>query len=168
MNFLMVNCSWVSNFSFGKEEKESVIFVLHFLFCIIHISMSLLFFSFSFFFFLALLGLHCCMQAFSSCSQRGLLLQLWCAGLVATQNVGSSWTKDQTHIPCIGKWILNHWTTRDVQFAYFYLLDSSNSYAKFPTLALASMMVKPDFVRVLLYIFCCCSFWSTGIHSLYL
>ena len=51
MNFLMVNCSWVSNFSFGKEEKESVIFVLHFLFCIIHISMSLLFFSFFFFFF---------------------------------------------------------------------------------------------------------------------
>ena len=139
--------------------------------------MLFLFYIFSFvlfispclcFFFLASLGLHCCMHAFFSCSQRGLLLQLWCAGLVATQNVGSSWTKDQTHVPCIGKWILNQWTTRDVQFAYFYLLDSSNSYAKFPTLALASMMVKPDFVRVLLYIFCCCSFWSTGIHSLYL
>ena len=82
---------------FGKEEKESVIFVLHFLFCIIYISMSLLFF------FLASLGLHCCMQAFFSCSQRGLLLQLWCAGLVATQNVGSSWTKDQTLVSCTGR-----------------------------------------------------------------
>lgn len=33
-----------------------------------------------FFFFLASLGLHCCMQLSLSCSQRGLLLQLWCAG----------------------------------------------------------------------------------------
>ena len=26
----------------------------------------------------------------------------------------SSWTRDQTQVPCIGRWILNHWTTREV------------------------------------------------------
>ena len=26
----------------------------------------------------------------------------------------SSWTRDQTRIPCIGRWILNHWVTREV------------------------------------------------------
>ena len=24
-------------------------------------------------------------------------------------------TRDQTHVPCIGTWILNHWTTREAQ-----------------------------------------------------
>ena len=27
----------------------------------------------------------------------------------------SSLTRARTHIPCIGRWILNHWTTREVQ-----------------------------------------------------
>ena len=51
--------------------------------------------------------------------------------------MGSSWTRDQTQVPCIGRQILNHWTTREapqakvlimfhisfqeVQFAYFLL-----------------------------------------------
>ena len=26
---------------------------------------------------------------------------------------GSSWPRDQTRLPCIGKWILKHWTTRE-------------------------------------------------------
>ena len=36
-------------------------------------------------------------------------------GLVASQHVGSSWTTDRTHVPGIGRWILNHWATREVQ-----------------------------------------------------
>ena len=40
--------------------------------------------------------------------------QLWCTGLVAPQHVGSSQTWDGTHVPCIGRWILNHWTIREV------------------------------------------------------
>ena len=31
----------------------------------------------------------------------------------------ASLTRDQTHIPCTGRWILNHWTTREVPPAYF-------------------------------------------------
>ena len=35
-------------------------------------------------------------------------------GLVAPRHVGSSRTRARTHIPCIGRWILNHWATREV------------------------------------------------------
>ena len=40
--------------------------------------------------------------------------QLWPKGLVALRHVGSSQTRDQTCVPCIGRWILNHWMTREV------------------------------------------------------
>ena len=33
--------------------------------------------------------------------------------LAAPGHVGSSWTGDQTHVPCIGRWILNNWTIRE-------------------------------------------------------
>ena len=39
----------------------------------------------------------------------------------ALQHVGSSWTRDQTYVPCIGRQILNHWTTREV-LSYRFLL----------------------------------------------
>ena len=40
--------------------------------------------------------------------------QLWHTGLVALWHVGSSWTRDQTRVPCIGRRILNHCATREV------------------------------------------------------
>ena len=41
-------------------------------------------------------------------------------GLVASQHVGSSsLTMDQTHVPCITRWILNHWTTKEVPGSTF-------------------------------------------------
>ena len=83
--------------------------------------------------FLAVLSLHCCVWAFSSCGEQGLLLitvhgllllrsmrsrmrvqSLWHMGLVAPQHVESSLTRDQTHAPCISWQILNHWPTREV------------------------------------------------------
>ena len=36
-------------------------------------------------------------------------------GLVAPRHVESSQTTDRTPVPYIGRWILNHWTTREVQ-----------------------------------------------------
>ena len=88
-------------------------------------------------------GSFCCVLAFSSCSELGcslvvlqgpwlLLLraqalggaglsscstwaqELWYTGLVALWHAESSWTRDQTRVPCIGRQILNHWTTRQV------------------------------------------------------
>ena len=40
--------------------------------------------------------------------------QLQCMGLVSLWHVESSWTRDQTSIPCIAKQTLNHLTTREV------------------------------------------------------
>ena len=34
--------------------------------------------------------------------------QLWCTGFVAPRHVGSSWTRDRTHVSCRGRQILNH------------------------------------------------------------
>ena len=48
---------------------------------------------------------------FSSCGSRAQ--ELWRTGLVAPQHVGSSWTRDWTCVPCIGRWILNHCATRE-------------------------------------------------------
>ena len=44
---------------------------------------------------------------------RAQAQQLWCVGLVAPQHVGSSRTRDRTRVFCIGRRILNHWTTRE-------------------------------------------------------
>ena len=69
-------------------------------------------------------GLHWvryCTQASSGCSAwvfhcRGFtdfracqLQYLWCMGLAALKQVEFSRTRDQTHVLCIGRWILNHW-----------------------------------------------------------
>ena len=40
-------------------------------------------------------------------------------GLVAPGHVGSSPTRDRTSVPCIAKWILNHWITRKPFSAVF-------------------------------------------------
>ena len=42
-----------------------------------------------------------------SCCREGL-------GLSCLQLVESSQTRDRTRVPCIGRWILYHWTTREV------------------------------------------------------
>ena len=35
--------------------------------------------------------------------------------------MGSSWTRGQTRVPCIGRWILNHCATREAQGIFFIL-----------------------------------------------
>ena len=59
----------------------------------------------------------------------------WCTGFVTQWQVESSQTRDQTHISCIGRWILNHWTTRKVpptNFDKFYFhLNLVQSILKF-------------------------------------
>ena len=86
---------------------------------------------------MAVLGLCCCAQVFSSFSEWGLLSscsvrtsqcggssyyrakllglqELWHMGLVAPQHVESSQIGDQTCVSCIGRWVLNHWIAREV------------------------------------------------------
>ena len=45
---------------------------------------------------------------------------LWCAGVVAPWHVESSGTKDQTHVPCISRQILIHWTIREISKCLSY------------------------------------------------
>ena len=66
------------------------------------------------------------------------LQQLWCRGLlVALRPVGFSLTWDGSHVPCIGRQILNHWTTREVaqclciKFPEVGLLDHRQFYFQF-------------------------------------
>ena len=76
---------------------------------------------------MAALGLPCNARAphcgdFSRCGARALahaLLWLWCTDLVAPWHVGSSVTRDQMHVHCLGRWILNHRTTREVPVIAF-------------------------------------------------
>ena len=44
--------------------------------------------------------------------------------LVAPRDVVSSQTREQTRVQCIGRWILYHWTTREVPLSVFQLRKS--------------------------------------------
>ena len=63
---------------------------------------------------------------FSSCGawylERGLS-NSWHTGLVACWHVGSSQTRGRTCVPCIGRWVLNHRTTREVPVSDFVMLS---------------------------------------------
>ena len=54
---------------------------------------------------------------FSTCSMW--VQKLGCRGLVTPWHVESLQTRDWTHVPCIGRWILNHWVTREFPPKYF-------------------------------------------------
>ena len=47
--------------------------------------------------------------------------QLWCMDLIAWWHMKSSWTRNLTHVPCIGWQILSHWIIREVQFTLFLI-----------------------------------------------
>ena len=69
--------------------------------------------------------LHCSAWAspcscFSCCGARALGTRASVVvGLVAPQHVGSSRTRAQNRVPCIGRWILNHCATREVLKHHF-------------------------------------------------
>ena len=44
---------------------------------------------------------------------------MWLTGLVAPRHVGSSQTRARTRVPCIGRQILNHCTTRETLIVHF-------------------------------------------------
>ena len=52
---------------------------------------------------------------------RAQAQQLWSTGLVAPRHVGSSQTRARTCVPCVGRRILNHCATREVQNFYMFM-----------------------------------------------
>ena len=88
-------------------------------------------------------GILCCGPRASNCGTRvpervgsvvaahrlssyGTRAQLAC-GIQAL----SSLTRDRTQVPCIGRWILNHWTTREVPSALFFSLFALLTFSHF-------------------------------------
>ena len=116
--------------------------------------------SFFFLFLFGCTGLRCCAQAFSHCGEWGLLFVavarllivvasrcgaqalgmqalaiVMHGGLVALWHVVSSQTRDRARVPCIGRRVLHHWTTREVlhslsmQQLRFALVRGSNLWS---------------------------------------
>ena len=52
-------------------------------------------------------------------------------GLVAPGHVESFWTRDQTHVPCIVRWILNHWISRKVPHHHYLIIKPLSNYKAF-------------------------------------
>ena len=56
-------------------------------------------------------------------AERGLwsswARQLWYMSSVAPGHVESSQTRDQTCVPCTGRWVFNHWHTSEVPLGVF-------------------------------------------------
>ena len=50
-----------------------------------------------------------------SMGSRAQVQWLWLVGLVAPRHAKSTLARDPTPVLCIGRWILNHWTTSEVQ-----------------------------------------------------
>ena len=138
---------------------------------------------------MTVLGLPCCMQPSSSCGEQGyssfwcagaslwwilLLLSVGsrhagfsssssCMGFVvvalALCHVGSSQTRDQTHVPCIGRWIPNRRTTGKSSQMLLFLISSApfphvkSSFSKkkgnlFPKRLFTSSRILPEDLNI--------------------
>ena len=64
-------------------------------------------------------------------------------GLVSQRHVKSSWTRDWTYVPCIGRQILNHWTTREVLGTSLFIATSLEMGNISDVLGLLSSLEKP-------------------------
>ena len=82
------------------------------------------------FFFLALSGLSGGMWNLHTCTQASLRYSMWHAGLVALPACGnlSSLSRDGSHILCIRKWIIYHWTTRESPSDDFFYIYQNYNY----------------------------------------
>ena len=53
--------------------------------------------------------------------------QLWLWDLVTAGHVGSFWTRDRSHVPCFGKWILNPWNPGKSLHLFFFFFTTFRS-----------------------------------------
>ena len=64
---------------------------------------------------------------------------LWRTGLVVPRHVGSLRTRDQTCLPCIGRWILNHCATREVPIPFLFF---ENKFILIPPIQIQHYKVR--------------------------
>ena len=55
----------------------------------------------------------------------GSIVAVWRLSCPSACRNLSSWTSDGAHVPCIGRWILHHWTTREVPVLAFFIPQGS-------------------------------------------
>ena len=68
---------------------------------------------------------------------------MWLTSPVAPRHVGSSQTRARTRVPCIGRQILNHCTTREAQLCYFKPLKFWGVLATAVIITLITIAVAP-------------------------
>ena len=69
-------------------------------------------------FLLRSMGFKC--AGFGGCSSIAWAQWSWHTIIVAPRHAVSSQTRDWMLVPCIGRWILNHWTTKEVPHIVFH------------------------------------------------
>ena len=80
----------------------------------------------------------------------------WHVGLVVPQPVESSQTRDQTHVPCIGGWILNHSTQKGSPPLQFYENENRKIFAQlYSIFVLWEKEYVKDFLQLALFIWLC-------------
>ena len=75
---------------------------------------------------LGCLGFSSSVHGLSSCGSQALEHRLnswWRMDLVVPQHVGSSQSRDHTHVSCIGSRILYHWATNEALSVFFFLYE---------------------------------------------
>ena len=68
---------------------------------------------------------------------------MWLTGPVAPRHVGSSQTRARTRVPCIGRQILNHYTTREAQKFLILIKISLSIFFVACASGIASKMSSP-------------------------
>ena len=72
---------------------------------------------------------------------------LWHRRLVALRHVKTSGTRAQTHVLCIGRQIINHWTTESPRIVYLNILLLLNSWAVF----LLSIIINTIYLNIFVH-----------------
>ena len=61
--------------------------------------------------------------------------------------------RDQTCVPCIGRWILNHWTTREVPFDFLIQFQGKSELLVYQNPSYQSKTSTNDVTGVFIYIY---------------
>ena len=101
---------------------------------------------------------------FSSCNTWAQ--QLWRTGLVALRHVGSSWTRDRTRDPCIGRHILNHCAAHELFIVVIQLhLHMYFIFKKFNHTTYAVLQPAFSIQQYIITIFLC---QQTNFYNIYI
>ena len=91
--------------------------------------------------------------------------QLWLTGLVAPRHVGSSQTRAQTRVPCIGRQILNHCATREAPYFLFIKLQLFSCWSSNFLISRSILDLHPQWGLISSSPEILCSFFSEILSS---